>query len=151
MTTLMKAYTECNDRLKAGGAKLVSFPCPACNSGIETLPAPKGEQWDSLSSCPHCEALYMKITKGKNAFGVLPPPPATDSTKAGLMKITVGRFPIGSWTTGGPVSDSDYEHCEVYVVEAPNAKAAKQKAQAARRKLVAKVQPLPTQSQPCHL
>lgn len=72
MASLMKRYTEYNDRLKAKGATLIKFACPACTKDIETLPAPKGEFWDTLAQCPHCEALYMKITEGKTARGEIP-------------------------------------------------------------------------------
>lgn len=70
--SLMHRYTEYNDRLKAQGIKLIAFACPCCTKSIETRPAPRGELWDTLSSCPHCNALYMKITKGKKAFGCAP-------------------------------------------------------------------------------
>ena len=72
MATLLKRYTEYNDRLKAKGAKMIKFNCPMCAKDIETLPAPKGEFWDTLAQCPHCEALYIKITEGKTARGELP-------------------------------------------------------------------------------
>jgi hypothetical protein len=72
MATLMKRYTEYNDRLKARGATLIKFACPGCNKDIETLPAPTGEFWDSLAECPHCEVRYLKITDGPTARGVSP-------------------------------------------------------------------------------
>lgn len=72
MASLLKRYTEYNDRLKAKGATLITFACPACAKDIETLPAPKGEYWDTLAQCPHCEKLYMKITEGKTARGEFP-------------------------------------------------------------------------------
>ncbi|EPG9355252.1 hypothetical protein ACKU3Z_030060 [Pseudomonas aeruginosa] len=71
-TTLMQRYTEYNDRLKAKGVKLVAFECPACQQSIETLPAPKGDVWDNLSECPHCNAMFMKITEGQKAYGLIP-------------------------------------------------------------------------------
>lgn len=60
-------------RLKAKGVKLVACSCPKCTKIIKTLPAPKGETWDSVAQCPHCEALFMKVTKGRKAWGILPP------------------------------------------------------------------------------
>jgi Zn finger protein HypA/HybF involved in hydrogenase expression len=72
MASLLNRYTEYNDRLKAKGAKLIKFGCPACAKDIETLPAPKDEYWDTLAQCPHCEALYMKITEGNTARGEIP-------------------------------------------------------------------------------
>lgn len=70
--TLMDLYTMYNNRLKADGIKLIAFKCPGCGQSIETRPAPKGEEWDTLSTCPHCSALFMKITEGKKAYGFIP-------------------------------------------------------------------------------
>jgi|TARA_Y100001951_G_C11294393_1_gene274509 Zn finger protein HypA/HybF involved in hydrogenase expression len=75
-STLMQRYTEYNDRLKAQGIKLIAFECPACKQAIETQPAPKGDVWDSLAECPHCNVMYMKITQGKKARGLIPQVPA---------------------------------------------------------------------------
>lgn len=65
-----------------------------------------------------------------------------------MRAITVGRFPDGSWTTGGPVSDSIYQDCEVYLTQATSDAEAKKKAQSVRRRLLDKGHPLPTQSRP---
>lgn len=59
-------------RLKAKGVKLVACSCPKCTKIIKTLAAPKGETWDSMAQCPHCETLFMKFTKGRLSWGVLP-------------------------------------------------------------------------------
>lgn len=71
--TLMQRYTDYNDRLKARGIKLIAFACPECGESIETQSAPKGEVWDALSDCPHCERMFMKITEGGIALGVESP------------------------------------------------------------------------------
>lgn len=71
-TTLLQRYTEYNDRLKAQGITLIAFECPACNQSIETQPAPKGDVWDTLSECPHCNAMFMKITDGKEVRALIP-------------------------------------------------------------------------------
>ncbi|MPQ69456.1 hypothetical protein GC387_22880 [Pseudomonas sp. MWU12-2323] len=62
--------------------------------------------------------------------------------------ITVVRFPNGSWSTGGRVSDPDYEECEVYVVPYDSDAAAKKQAQAVRRRYVNKGLALPSQKTP---
>lgn len=62
--------------------------------------------------------------------------------------ITVVRFPNGTWSWGGPVSDPDYSECEVYVVPFVSEADAKKKAQAVRSRLVAKALPLPSQLAP---
>jgi hypothetical protein len=65
-----------------------------------------------------------------------------------MKQLTVVRWPNGSWSTGGPVSDPDYQQCEVYVVPFRTEGSAKKRAQAVRRRLVSKELPLPTQSAP---
>lgn len=65
-----------------------------------------------------------------------------------MKSITVGRFPNGSWTTGGPVTDSVYEECEVYVVPFKSEAEAKKKAQAIRRTLLKNREALPSQAAP---
>lgn len=72
METLLDRYTAYNERLKAQGLKFLSFDCPKCGEGIETQRATRGDTWDTLSTCPHCEALFMKITTHKKAVGRLP-------------------------------------------------------------------------------
>ena len=44
----------------------------------------------------------------------------------------VVRFPNGSWSNGGKESDSDYEECEKFRIDASNPKEAVKKAQAKR-------------------
>lgn len=48
------------------------------------------------------------------------------------MLWTVVRFPNGSWSYGGKPDDPDYEHCEVWRIEAESAERAVKKAQAKR-------------------
>ncbi|MDF9778942.1 hypothetical protein OKW11_005988 [Pseudomonas baetica] len=67
-----------------------------------------------------------------------------------MKKMTVVRFPNGSWSTGGRPSDPDYEQCEVYVVPSGSEAEAKKQAQAVRRRLVTKGLILPSQTVPYH-
>lgn len=62
--------------------------------------------------------------------------------------LTVVRFPNGTWSTGGPVSDPDYAMCEVYVVPFKSDAEARKMAQAVRRRLVSKALPVPSQGAP---
>ncbi|HGT9857414.1 TPA: hypothetical protein ACM5DY_004485 [Escherichia coli] len=64
MNKIMNVYKNYIDEAKLKGVKFVSFHCPKCNQEIETQIAQRGEVWDSFSTCPHCEALFMKITSG---------------------------------------------------------------------------------------
>jgi uncharacterized Zn finger protein (UPF0148 family) len=82
MISLKQRYTEYNDRLKASGARMLSFNCPACSQSIETQAATKGDTWDTLSTCPHCEALFMKITTYKTAKGLIPRIPGKTAHQA---------------------------------------------------------------------
>lgn len=67
--TLLEKVEKYNLGLKARGIPMTSFDCPRCGGEIETQTAPPGETWDTLATCPHCERLYFKITKGPNACG----------------------------------------------------------------------------------
>lgn len=72
MTSLMQRYTEYNDRLKAAGVEMYSYPCPACEGVIEARRPPKGETWDSMTECPHCKALFMAVYTHGKAVGRIP-------------------------------------------------------------------------------
>lgn len=61
---------------------------------------------------------------------------------------TVVRFPNGSWSYGGKPSSADYELCEVYQLPANSPEKAVKKAQAIRRRIVAKNLLLPSQNTP---
>lgn len=70
--TLLQRYTEYNNRLKSQGITFIEFACPGCRQTLEARPAPRGEQWDTLSQCPYCEALFMKITEGTKISALIP-------------------------------------------------------------------------------
>lgn len=60
---LYKTYTL---SLKNNGARTTTFKCPSCEQELITLAAGKGEVWDSFSTCPYCEQVFMKVTDGDN-------------------------------------------------------------------------------------
>ena len=60
------------EQLKAEGHPLTTLPCPCCEQSIETAAAQPGEVWDTLTDCPHCEAVFLLITEGQRARGVRP-------------------------------------------------------------------------------
>ena len=64
-------YTEYNDQLKAKGIQLTKYPCPCCGMDIEGQPAAKCEVWDTLSSCPHCDDIYLKVSDGEKVYGAI--------------------------------------------------------------------------------
>lgn len=63
-------YQAAVQALKAKGAKLLAYGCPHCRKILKTLAAPKGEKWDSLSMCPHCDNVYMRFTQNHKAWGI---------------------------------------------------------------------------------
>lgn len=63
---LLERYTQHIERLRAKGAVLTKYACPACAAVLEALTPPNAEVWDSMATCPHCEAVYwVVITTGK--------------------------------------------------------------------------------------
>ncbi|SMG60811.1 hypothetical protein SAMN03159353_103932 [Cedecea sp. NFIX57] len=60
--TTERRYLDFIARAKSNGAAMLSFHCPHCNSEILTPAAPVGDAWNSMSTCPYCEGLFMKVT-----------------------------------------------------------------------------------------
>lgn len=58
---LKQDYRVFISRCRANGAPLLRFKCPQCNRDIETLAATQGDEWNSISICPFCNAIYMKV------------------------------------------------------------------------------------------
>lgn len=48
--------------LVGNGAKTIAYSCPACNHELITQAAGKSEVWDSISTCPYCGKVYLKVT-----------------------------------------------------------------------------------------
>lgn len=72
MKNLKLEHAELIGRCKHG-KRVLAFDCPKCAEQIETPAAPKGEDWNSMAVCPHCQALYMKLVTDKTAEGRRPP------------------------------------------------------------------------------
>lgn len=61
MTSLLKHYREHVEMLRAAGARLTEYPCPHCGELIAT-PIPGDEvNFNTLSTCPHCEEEHIKL------------------------------------------------------------------------------------------
>lgn len=60
MKKLMAQYLEYTARVKASGAKFLKFKCPHCSGEIETQRATRGDTWDSMTTCPHCEKMFYR-------------------------------------------------------------------------------------------
>ncbi|OFC62605.1 hypothetical protein [Candidatus Erwinia dacicola] len=61
-TAIKEKYAAFIKRVEGNGTATLGFYCPHCKSAILTLAAPAGETWDSMSTCPYCEGIFMKIT-----------------------------------------------------------------------------------------
>lgn len=61
-TTLKQKHDEFIAKVKATGAKTLIYTAPCCGKSIEDRAAPKGDKWDTLSTCPYCNEIYMKVS-----------------------------------------------------------------------------------------
>lgn len=57
--------------IKAKGEPTTVYQLPCCGNELEERAAPAGEKWDTLAICPHCGAVYMKMTTGSHIVGQL--------------------------------------------------------------------------------
>lgn len=105
--SLLARYNEHTDRLKASGAKLTSYPCPACHGTIETIQPPGGQVYDSIVDCPHCEKMHFKVVFSDGLVRCTRPPFARRAPAAqkgfslvGLLaSLTVYALLIGGIAT----------------------------------------------------
>lgn len=61
MKELTVQYDEYIKRLLANGRKVGQYACPSCQEPISTPLPPKGETWDSATTCPFCKNLHFKV------------------------------------------------------------------------------------------
>ncbi|WP_071598885.1 hypothetical protein [Erwinia tracheiphila] len=61
-TTIKEKYSAFIERVKNNNVPILAFCCPHCKSAILTLAPPACETWDSMSTCPYCDGIFMKIT-----------------------------------------------------------------------------------------
>lgn len=59
-------------RLRSAKVRILSYQCPKCGETIDTQAAPKGDAWDTLTTCPHCDDLHMKITRHSAVVALRP-------------------------------------------------------------------------------
>lgn len=57
---MKQQYQEFIARVKERGGNVLMFSCPHCQEGIETPAAPQGDVWDSTTTCPFCDAMFVK-------------------------------------------------------------------------------------------
>ena len=63
-------YLDYIAKLESAGKPITSYVYPECQGAIKTQAAPAGQAWDTLSSCPHCDELHLKLTTGTTAWAV---------------------------------------------------------------------------------
>lgn len=60
---LLQRHRDYIRRARAGGANIHPYRAPCCGKDLETT-APKDAQvWDSLTNCPYCGKLFMKVCR----------------------------------------------------------------------------------------
>lgn len=72
MKILKQQHAEFLAKVKASGAKTAFYKAPCCGAAVEDRLAGAGEMWDTWSTCPHCEALYWKVTTDSAITATLP-------------------------------------------------------------------------------
>lgn len=67
----LQAHTAYVARWKASGKRTQILVTPCCNKDLEVPSQDRddGQQWDSLMTCPHCGALFMKVVTYAHAEG----------------------------------------------------------------------------------
>lgn len=68
MSNLKQRHDDYIARYKADGKRVHQYRCPECGNSIETPAPPKGDVWDSASSCPHCEKLHFMVAEYDEAY-----------------------------------------------------------------------------------
>lgn len=61
METLAQKHEEYLARVKANGGRTLTFIASCCGKTIEDVAAPRGQTFDSMFLCPHCNALLWKV------------------------------------------------------------------------------------------
>lgn len=72
MQTLKQKHEAYIAKIKAGRGKTLTFKAPCCGAEIEDRAALKGETWDTLTTCPHCGELFMKVATSTKITGTIP-------------------------------------------------------------------------------
>lgn len=70
---LLKSHKDYLDRCRTGGARVLAFRTPCCGVTMETVVPKNGETWDSLTTCPYCGDLFMKISRREKVVALMPP------------------------------------------------------------------------------
>lgn len=72
-TTLKQKHDEFIAKAKESGAKTLTYRTPCCNKEVEDRVPPKGDVWDTMTVCPHCEKHFFKTATASKIVGELIP------------------------------------------------------------------------------
>lgn len=62
LAKLLKAHGKYMAKVRASGGTVVAYQTPCCKKELESQVPKDDATWDTLSTCPYCGELYMKIT-----------------------------------------------------------------------------------------
>lgn len=58
----------------ASGGRVLEYTTPCCGKPLTTQAPIRGETWDSLTACPYCDGLFMKVVTAESVGCHVPPP-----------------------------------------------------------------------------
>lgn len=61
LDTLREQYKAWLAKWQAEGKPIRNYVAPCCRVTIATPAPPRGETWDSLTTCPDCGSLHFKV------------------------------------------------------------------------------------------
>lgn len=63
----MTSYHDWVANMERRGVRMDDYQCPECDMPLKTVTNSTDVDWESLAECPHCESLFLKLTKARNA------------------------------------------------------------------------------------
>ena len=58
---LFMAHEQFMKKARIAGNKILGYTTPCCGTILDTVVPKDSRVWDSLTSCPHCGGLFMKV------------------------------------------------------------------------------------------
>lgn len=59
--SLLQQHLKYMAAVRAHGGRILTYSPPCCGTETETTAPEDDDVWDSLTTCPHCGTLGMKI------------------------------------------------------------------------------------------
>ena len=69
IVNMLKQHEEYISKYKSKGGQVLTYKTPCCKKLLESPKPSAGEQWDSLTRCPYCDEIFMKISTEKKIIG----------------------------------------------------------------------------------